>query len=139
MESAKIVKKQEKDTVSEEIPITIHAHNQNWTFHCGKHQPLANTMFIPLEKILHGKCMLYYPTVTGNLQLFDRTKTPAFYDMIYDDMVYLRAVIRPSEWVLTSWTGAHEQPVIARIISCITGKIITRLHFLNVTHSIQNV
>ena len=97
MSSAKIVRKQQEDTVSEEIPITVHARNQKWTFHCGKHEPLANTMFIALEKILGGKCMLYYPTVTGNLQLLDPTKTPAFYGMIYDDMVYLRAVIRPSE------------------------------------------
>ena len=47
MTSVKIVKKQEKDTVSEQIPITVHARNQKWTFHCDKHQPLANTMFIP--------------------------------------------------------------------------------------------
>lgn len=97
MSSAKIVKKQQKDTVSEEIPITVLAHNQQWTFHCGKHEPLANTMFIALEKILDGKCMLYYQTVTGDLQLLDRSKTPSFYGMMYDDIVYLRAVIRPSE------------------------------------------
>ena len=97
MSSAKIVKKQQKDTVSEEIPITVHAHNQKWTFHCGKYEPLANTMFIALETILGGKCILYYPTVAGNLQLLDPTETPAFYGMIYDDMVYLRAVMRPLE------------------------------------------
>ena len=96
MSSAKIVQKQEKDTVSEEIPITVHARNQKWTFHCGKHEPIANTMFIALEKILGGKCMLYYPTAAQNLQLLDPTKTPAFYGMIYDDMVYLRAVIATS-------------------------------------------
>ena len=97
MSSVKIVKTRKKDTVNEEIPITVHARDQKWTFHCGKHEPLANTMFIALEKILHGKCILYYATATGNLQLIDRTKTPAFYGMIYDDIVYLRAVIRPSE------------------------------------------
>ena len=84
-------------TVREEIPITVHARNQKWTFHCEKHQPLANTMFVPLEKILHGKCMLHYRTVTGNMQLINRTKTPAFYGMIYDDIVYLGGIIRPSE------------------------------------------
>ena len=99
MSSAKIVKKQQKDTVSEEIPITVHARNQQWTVHCGIHEPLANTMFKTLDKILGGKCMMYYPTVTRNLQLLDPTKTPAFYGMIYDDIVYLRAVIRPSERV----------------------------------------
>ena len=84
-------------TVREEIPITVHARDQKWTFHCEKHQPLANTMFIPLENILHGKCMLHYPAAMGNMLLLDRTKTPAFYGMIYDDIVYLGGIIRLSE------------------------------------------
>ena len=103
------MKKQEKDDVtntpavvkecgpvSEEIQITVIGHNLKLTLSCDTNQPLGNTMFIPLENLVRGKCMLHYDSVTGN-QLLDRTKTPSFYGMIYDDIVYLGGVIRPSD------------------------------------------
>ncbi len=106
---AKIVKKKEQEDVtdtpavieecgpvSEEIQITVLGRNQKWTFQCDKDETLANTMFIPLENLVRGKCMLNYDSVTGN-QVLDRTKTPSFYGMIYDDIVYLGGVIRPSD------------------------------------------
>ncbi len=102
--SSEVVKEQQKnndtgtpavieryETVSKEIPITVLGYNQQWTFHCDEHQPLANTLFIPLENLVDGKCMLFYDATTGN-QMLDRTKTPAFYGMIYDDTVYLGGV-----------------------------------------------
>ena len=108
--STKIMKKKETDDVtdtmavveerepaSEKIAITVLARNQKWTFHCDEHQPLANTMFIPLENLVGGKCMLHYDTVTTRYQMLDRTKTPSFYGMIYDDVVYLGGVIRSSD------------------------------------------
>ena len=103
----KIMKKNETDDVAdtvavveelgEKIAITVLGRNQKWTFHCDEHQPLANTMFIPLENLVGGKCMLHYDTVTTRYQMLDRTKTPSFYGMIYDDIVYLGGVIRRSD------------------------------------------
>ena len=88
---------EEREPVSEKITITVLGRNQKWTFHCDEHQPLANTMFVPLENLVGGKCMLHYDTVTTRYQMLDRTKTPSFYGMIYDDIVYLGGVIRPSD------------------------------------------
>ena len=88
---------EEREPVSEKLAITVFGRNQKWTFHCDEHQPLANTMFIPLENLVGGKCMLHYDTVTTRHQMLDRTKTPSFYGMIYDDIVYLGGVIRPSD------------------------------------------
>ena len=82
---------------SGQLAITVKARDQNWTFHCHKDRPLADTMFTPLENILGGKCMLLYDSVRARYELIDRTKTPSFYGMIYDDIVYLGGVIRPSE------------------------------------------
>ena len=81
---------------SGQLAITVKARDQNWTFHCHKDRPLADTMFTPLENTLGGKCMLLYDSVRTR-ELLDRTKTPSFYGMIYDDIVYLGGVIRPSE------------------------------------------
>ena len=88
---------EDREPVSEKIAITVLGRNQKWTFHCDEHQPLANTMFIPLENLVGGKCMLHYDTVTTRYQMLDRTKTPSFYGMIYDDIVYLGGVIRRSD------------------------------------------
>ena len=88
---------EEREPVSEKLAITVLGRNQKWTFHCDEHQPLANTMFIPLENLVGGKCMLHYDTVTTRYQMLDRTKTPSFYGMIYDDIVYLGGVIRRSD------------------------------------------
>ena len=82
---------------SGQLAITVKARDQNWRFHCHKDRPLANTMFTPLENILGGKCMLHYDSATARYELIDRTKTPSFYGMIYDDIVYLGGVIRLSE------------------------------------------
>ena len=138
---AKIVKKKEQEDVtdtpavieecgpvSEEIQITVLGRNQKWTFQCDKDETLANTMFIPLENLVGGKCMLHYDTVTTRRQMLDRTKTPSFYGMIYDDIVYLGGVIRPSDQVVTSQTGTQEQPVIGSLV--VLPVSIVRLYFL---------
>ena len=47
---------EEREAVSKKLTITVLGRNQKWTFHCDKHQPLANTMCIILENRLRGKC-----------------------------------------------------------------------------------
>ena len=86
---------EEEERASNEIAITVHARDQQWTFHCDEDQPLANTLFIPLENFVGGKCILHYDTTTAGNQILDRTKTPSFYGMIYDDVIYLGGIITP--------------------------------------------
>lgn len=107
--SAKGTEKQEKDDVIEpkavveerkpasEIALTVRARDQQWRFHCREDQPLANTLFVPLENTVGGKCLLQYESVTNGNTILDRKKTPSFYGMIYDDIIYLGAIIRPCE------------------------------------------
>ena len=107
--SVKGTEKQEKDDVvdakvvvetrepaNNELALTVRARDQEWTFHCRDNQPLANTLFVPLENIVGGKCMLHYDSTKGN-QILDRTKTPSFYGMIYDDIIFLGGIIRVVE------------------------------------------
>ena len=109
--SAKTTKKQEKGDVVEEpaavkdsgeeenepaLAITVLSCDHKWEFHLDEDQPLNNTLFIPLEQLLGGKCMLHYESAAGH-QILNRTKTPSFYGMIYDDHIYLGAVIRASD------------------------------------------
>ena len=86
---------EEREPVSEKLAITVLGRNQKWTFHCDEYQPLATTLFIPLENLVGGRCFLYYDSVTMGKQLLDRTNTASFYGMIYDDIVYLGGITRP--------------------------------------------
>ena len=88
---------EEREPASEKIAITVLARDQKWQFHVDEDQPLSSTLFIPLENLLEGKCMLHYESAKVGHQVLDRTKTPSFYGMIYDDLVYLGAVIRASD------------------------------------------
>ena len=92
--STEIASAEHEDT-STEIAITVFGRNQKWTFHCDEYQPLATTLFIPLENLVGGRCFLYYDSVTMGKQLLDRTNTASFYGMIYDDIVYLGGITRP--------------------------------------------
>ena len=111
--SSKKTKKKEKDDVTEaaavvdeiqedrdasaELPLTVHAQDRQWTFHCDEDEPLVNTLFIPLENSIGGKCILHYDSTSQGNVILDRTKTPSFYGMIYDDDIYLGAIIRISD------------------------------------------
>ena len=87
----------ERKPAGKTIAITVLARDQKWQFHIYEDQPLSGTLFIPLESMLEGKCMLHYQSAKVGQQILDPTKTPSFYGMIYDDLVYLGAVIRASD------------------------------------------
>ena len=76
-----------------EIPITVHfnAHEKR-VFFCRSQQPLA-AIFGPLEALIGHRCLLVYNNPRG-VQMLDRTKTPLFYGMTYDEDVYLATVTR---------------------------------------------
>ena len=85
-----------RDECGDDIPITVVSGDQKWTFHCDEYQPLATTLFIPSGNLVGGRCFLNYNSVTMGNQLLDRTITTSFYGMIYDDIVYLGGIARPT-------------------------------------------
>lgn len=88
-----------EETVEEEesrdnLAVTVLARDRKWQFWLEEDQPLSDGLFDPLENLLGGKCMLHHQSATRGPQLLDRTKTPSFYGMIFDDVIFLGAVIR---------------------------------------------
>ena len=88
-----------EETVEEEesrdnLAVTVLARDRKWQFWLEEDQPLSDGLFDPLEDLLGGKCMLHHQSATRGTQFLDRTKTPSFYGMIFDDVIFLGAVIR---------------------------------------------
>ena len=85
---------EEEEEIPDNLAVTVLARDRKWQFWLEEDQPLSDGLFDPLEDLLGGKCMLHHQSATRGPQLLDRTKTPSFYGMIFDDVIFLGAVIR---------------------------------------------
>ena len=93
-EAAAAVEETVEEAIPDNLAVTVLARDRKWQFWLEEDQPLSDGLFDPLEDLLGGKCMLHHQSATRGPQLLDRTKTPSFYGMIFDDVIFLGAVIR---------------------------------------------
>ena len=84
----------EEHASRDNLAVTVFARDRKWQFWLDEDQPLSDGLFAPLENLLGGKCMLHHQSATRGSQILDRTKTPSFYGMIFDDVILLGAVTR---------------------------------------------
>ena len=89
------VEEEEYDHASgDNLVVTVLARDhRKWQIWLHEDEPLSHTLFAPLENVLGGKCILHHQSATRGNQILDRTKTPSFYGMIFDDVIFLGAVV----------------------------------------------
>ena len=76
------------------LAVTVLARDRKWQIWLDEDESLSDGLFAPLENVLGGKCVLHHQSVTRGHQILDRTKTPSFYGMIFDDVIFLSTVVR---------------------------------------------